>query len=153
MAEGGSLRGQVAVIGVGDTEVGKIPEHSATGLCIDAARRALDDAGLTKNDIDGLVTCNSMAEPHMYHAEAMAEQSADLSQLLRQRRSRRRHHLRGALPSGLGHHARGLQSGADQHGGQPAHWLTREQAMVMQSSSAIPNSKPPTARRCRATTP
>lgn len=68
-----SLRGQVAIVGAADTEVGKVPSVSATGLCIDAACKALEDAGLDKSAVDGLVTCNSMAEPHMYHAEAMAE--------------------------------------------------------------------------------
>ena len=68
-----SLRGKVAIVGAADTEVGKVPHMSATQLCIDAARRALDDAGISKDAVDGLVTCNSMAEPHMYHAEAMAE--------------------------------------------------------------------------------
>ncbi len=68
-----ALRGQVAIVGAADTEVGKVPQFGATALCIEAARRALDDAGITKDQIDGLVTCNSMAEPHMYHAEAIAE--------------------------------------------------------------------------------
>ncbi len=68
-----SIRGAAAIVGVGDTEVGKVPQRSATGLCIDAAMRALADAGIDKDAVDGLVTCNSMAEPHMYHAEAMAE--------------------------------------------------------------------------------
>jgi len=68
-----SIRGQVAIVGAADTEVGKVPQYGATALCVEAARRALDDAGITKDRIDGLVTCNSMAEPHMYHAEAMAE--------------------------------------------------------------------------------
>ena len=68
-----SLRGQVAIVGAADTEVGKVPHYGATALCVEAARRALDDAGITKDQIDGLVTCNSMAEPHMYHAEAIAE--------------------------------------------------------------------------------
>ena len=68
-----SIRGQTAIVGIGDTEVGKVPHRSATGLCIDAAMRALADAGIGKDAVDGLVTCNSMAEPHMYHAEAMAE--------------------------------------------------------------------------------
>jgi acetyl-CoA acetyltransferase len=35
--------------------------------------RALADAGISKDDVDGLVTCQSMAEPIMYHAEAIAE--------------------------------------------------------------------------------
>lgn len=68
-----SLRGRVAIVGAADTEVGKVPQYGATALCVEAARRALDDAGITKDQIDGLVTCNSMAEPHMYHAEAIAE--------------------------------------------------------------------------------
>jgi acetyl-CoA acetyltransferase len=68
-----SLRGKVAIVGAADTEVGKIPHLGPTALCIDAARRALDDAGISKDQVDGLVTCNSMVEPYMYHAEVMAE--------------------------------------------------------------------------------
>jgi acetyl-CoA acetyltransferase len=67
------VRGKVAIVGAADTKVGKVPEFSATELCIDAALRAIDDAGIDKNQIDGLVTCNSMAEPHMYQAETLAE--------------------------------------------------------------------------------
>ncbi len=68
-----SLRGKVAIVGAADTEVGKIPHLGPTALCIDAASRALDDAGISKDQVDGLVTCNSMVEPYMYHAEVMAE--------------------------------------------------------------------------------
>jgi acetyl-CoA acetyltransferase len=68
-----SLRGKVAIVGSADTEVGKLPGLSATELCIEAAMRALDDAGIGKDQIDGLVTCNSMTEPHMYMAEVLAE--------------------------------------------------------------------------------
>ena len=68
-----SLRGKVAIVGAADTTVGKVPEMGATALCIQAAMRVLDDAGIQKDQVDGLVTCNSMAEPYMYHAEAIAE--------------------------------------------------------------------------------
>lgn len=68
-----SLRGKVAIVGSADTEVGKVPDLSATELCIEAAMRALADAGIGKDRIDGLVTCNSMTEPHMYMAEVLAE--------------------------------------------------------------------------------
>jgi acetyl-CoA acetyltransferase len=68
-----SLRGKVDIVGAADTPVGVVPELGATQLCIDAARRVLKDAGISKDQVDGLVTCNSMAEPYMYHAEAMAE--------------------------------------------------------------------------------
>jgi len=63
----------VAIVGAADTEVGKVPGMSATELCVDAAMRALDDAGISKEQIDGLVTCNSMTEPHMYMAEVLSE--------------------------------------------------------------------------------
>jgi acetyl-CoA acetyltransferase len=68
-----SLRGKVAIVGAADTKVGVVPELGATQLCVDAARRVLEDAGITKNQVDGLITCNSMAEPYMYHAETIAE--------------------------------------------------------------------------------
>ncbi|SVD20678.1 uncharacterized protein METZ01_LOCUS373532, partial [marine metagenome] len=58
-----TLRGQVAIVGAADTAVGKVPQLGATQLCIDAARRALEDAGITKDQVDGLVTCNSMSNP------------------------------------------------------------------------------------------
>ncbi len=68
-----SLRGKVAIVGAADTALGKVPDMSATQLCVDAGLRALADAGLRSQDIDGLVTCNSMVEPYMYHAEMIAE--------------------------------------------------------------------------------
>jgi acetyl-CoA acetyltransferase len=63
----------VAIVGAADTAVGKVPHLGAMALCADAARLALEDAGIAKDQVDGLVTCNSMAEPYMYHAEALAE--------------------------------------------------------------------------------
>lgn len=68
-----TLRGKVAIVGAADTEVGTVAHLGASQLCIDAILRALADAGIGKDAVDGLVTCNSMAEPYMYHAEAMAE--------------------------------------------------------------------------------
>lgn len=68
-----NIHGATAIIGAADTAVGKLPNVSATALCAEAALAAVEDAGLTLDDIDGLVTCTSMAEPHMYHAQMMAE--------------------------------------------------------------------------------
>lgn len=64
---------QLAIVGAADTEVGIVPGKSPTELCVEAALLALEDARLDKSQVDGLITCNSMAEPIMYHAEAMAE--------------------------------------------------------------------------------
>ncbi len=69
----GTLRGKAAIVGAADTQVGVVPHVGATRLCLDAILGALDDAGLSKDDVDGLVTCNSIAESWTYHAEAIAE--------------------------------------------------------------------------------
>ena len=41
-----SLRGSVAIVGMGETEVGALPGQGSTELCAEAARRALVDACL-----------------------------------------------------------------------------------------------------------
>lgn len=69
----GNMRGQVAIVGIADTEVGKLVGRSPMELCVEAALAAMADAGVEKSAVDGLVTCNSMAQPMMYHAEATAE--------------------------------------------------------------------------------
>ncbi|HEY7774948.1 MAG TPA: thiolase family protein, partial [Kineobactrum sp.] len=68
-----SMRGKVAIVGAADTRVGVVPGVSATELCVEAILKALDDAGISKHSVDGLITCNSMSQPMLYHAEAMAE--------------------------------------------------------------------------------
>src|SRR5215813_11361833 len=59
-----SLRGKVAIVG---------PQYSATQLYVRGAKLALEDAGIIKEDVDGLITCTSFVEPYMYHAEMIAE--------------------------------------------------------------------------------
>lgn len=67
------LRGSVAIVGIGETPVGSLPGQGSTEICADAARLALEDAGLDKSAVDGLVTCNPWVERHLYHAEMFAE--------------------------------------------------------------------------------
>ena len=67
------LRGAVAIVGAADTAVGKLPGRTPIDLAAEAALAAVADAGLKLTDVDGLVTCNAMAQPMLYHAEAMAE--------------------------------------------------------------------------------
>lgn len=68
-----SLKNKVAIVGAADTEVGVVPNLSATQLYVKAAKLALEDAGITKDQVDGLITCVSFVEPYMYHAEMIAE--------------------------------------------------------------------------------
>lgn len=52
-----SLRGSTAIAGVGTTEQGELPGRSANEIAVEAIQLALDDAGLQKSDVDGLITC------------------------------------------------------------------------------------------------
>ena len=67
------MRGKYAIVGKAETTVGVVPDYSPTELCVQAVAGAVRDAGLTMGQVDGLLTCNSFAEPIMYHAEAIAE--------------------------------------------------------------------------------
>jgi acetyl-CoA acetyltransferase len=68
-----SLKNKVAIVGVGDTKVGVVKDRSATQLYVEAAKLAMEDAGVTKDQVDGLITCVSWVEPYLYHAEMIAE--------------------------------------------------------------------------------
>lgn len=54
-----AIRGQVAVVGVGTTAQGELPGKSADEIAVDAFRLALADAGISKDAVDGLITCRS----------------------------------------------------------------------------------------------
>ncbi|MFT6285326.1 MAG: acetyl-CoA acetyltransferase [Halieaceae bacterium] len=138
-----SLRGQVAIVGVADTAVGIVPDKTPLELCVEAALAAIDDAGLKKDQIDGLVTCNAMAQPLLYHAEAVAEYlqifprycinvgagGGTTFSIL--------HHAASAIATGMADTiviamADSLRSS-----------LTREQAMLAQSSTGHPQFEQP----------
>ena len=68
-----SLRDQVAIVGVGESEIGKVPHMTGLGLNAQAAKRALDDAGLKVSDIDGLLTAYSFTEPYFMLGSVLAE--------------------------------------------------------------------------------
>ena len=50
-----AVKGSIAVAGLGITEMGKVYGRTATGFAAEAIGLALDDAGLGKNDLDGLL--------------------------------------------------------------------------------------------------
>jgi acetyl-CoA acetyltransferase len=49
------LRGAAAIAGLGVTPQGKVYGTNAIGFAVDAVRLALEDAGLTRSDVDGLL--------------------------------------------------------------------------------------------------
>src|SRR5262245_19431593 len=50
------MRGKYAIVGVGQSPMGRVPDTSALSLLALAIRNAVADAGLKKHDIDGLIT-------------------------------------------------------------------------------------------------
>ena len=59
-----SLRGKAAIVGIGEVPTRRVHQgRSLMGLCAEATALALSDAGLKKEDIDGLVTDGVAAPP------------------------------------------------------------------------------------------
>jgi acetyl-CoA acetyltransferase len=53
------MRGRVAIVGIGATAQGELPGRTADDISIEALRLALADAGLAKDQLDGLITGRS----------------------------------------------------------------------------------------------
>ena len=50
-----------AIVGVAESDLGILPGSTVLRLQAQAAKRALDDAGFTKNDVDALITAGNWA--------------------------------------------------------------------------------------------
>ncbi|MFQ5578211.1 MAG: thiolase family protein, partial [Anaerolineae bacterium] len=50
-----SLKGSIAIAGIGEVPTGRFPERSALFCALEAARQAIADAGLRKDDIDTVI--------------------------------------------------------------------------------------------------
>jgi acetyl-CoA acetyltransferase len=68
-----TLRNKVAIVGVGESDIGKVPGMSGLGLNAQAARRALDDSGLALSEIDGVLTAYSLTEPYFMLGSVLCE--------------------------------------------------------------------------------
>jgi len=68
-----SLKNKVAIVGVGESDIGRVPTMSGLGLNAQAAKRALDDAGLNVSDIDGMLTAYSFTEPYFMLGSVLSE--------------------------------------------------------------------------------
>ena len=62
---------RTAIAGIGTTAFGKLPGRSSWSLQAEAVKRALDDAGLTKDDVDGLFTEPPFSEPLLLHGHSL----------------------------------------------------------------------------------
>ena len=65
------LRDRAAIVGIGATEFSKDSGRSELRLAIEAVTAALDDAGLTPRDVDGMVTFTMDTNPEIHIARQM----------------------------------------------------------------------------------
>jgi acetyl-CoA acetyltransferase len=73
MKKADSLKNKVAIVGVGESDIGKVPYMTGLGLNAQAAKRALNDAGLKVTDIDGVLTAYSFTEPYFMLGSVLCE--------------------------------------------------------------------------------
>ncbi|HXX85403.1 MAG TPA: thiolase family protein [Casimicrobiaceae bacterium] len=73
MANPTALKNKTAIVGVGESDIGKVPNLSGLGLNAQASKRALADAGLKVSDIDGLLTAYSFTEPYTMLGSSLCE--------------------------------------------------------------------------------
>lgn len=60
------LRNRYAIVGVGQSRLGRVPETGSSDLLLQAIKNALDDAGLSASDIDGLI-CRGPHDIYTHH--------------------------------------------------------------------------------------
>ena len=135
--------GDFALIGMAESDVGIVPDKSPRELCVQVTLDAVRDAGLTLREVDGLITCNAFAEPIMYHAEAVAEYLG----------WQPRHCVTVNTGGGTTFMALNMAAAAIAAGMADTivvamadslrSFMTREQAMVVQSSSGHPHYEQP----------
>lgn len=64
---------KIVIAGVGETEQGKIPDKSSFQFLSEASKLAIEDAGIKKNDVDGVVTAFSLVEHTFMHCTTFAD--------------------------------------------------------------------------------
>ena len=64
---------KIVIAGVGETEQGKIPDKSSFHFLSEASKLAIEDAGIKKTDVDGLVTAFSLVEQTFMHCTTFAD--------------------------------------------------------------------------------
>ena len=64
---------KIVIAGVGETEQGKIPDKSSFHFLSEASKIAIEDTGIKKSDVDGLVTAFSLVEHTFMHCTTFAD--------------------------------------------------------------------------------
>ena len=67
-----NLSGRYAIVGMGETVVGKRPEASTHSLHLEAIRACLQDAGVSASEVDGFLTNQPLNDAHRSYAVRLA---------------------------------------------------------------------------------
>ena len=76
-----SLKSRTAIAGLGITKQGKVYDYNQVGFASEAVRLALDDAGLTRDDLDGLLVNPGLSWGDMGMASFQLQQAMGLRNL------------------------------------------------------------------------
>lgn len=68
----GNLSGKCAIVGMGETIVGKRPDATTNSLHLEAIKACLDDAGVKNTQVDGLLTNQPLNDSHRSYAVKLA---------------------------------------------------------------------------------
>lgn len=68
----GNLSGKCAIVGMGETVVGKRPDATTNSLHLEAIKACLDDAGVKNTQVDGLLTNQPLNDSHRSYAVKLA---------------------------------------------------------------------------------
>src|SRR5437867_1678403 len=68
-----NVSGKYAIVGIGETEVGRRLDKTITALGLQAAVAAIADAGLKKQQIDGLITHQQRSNPQANSSALLAD--------------------------------------------------------------------------------
>ena len=74
MTDATGLRDRYAVVGIGLSRFGKVPGTSAIGFCLESAKRAIEDCGIARDEIDGVLVLMppQMGEQHGWASRVAA---------------------------------------------------------------------------------
>ena len=68
-----SVLDEIAIVGIGETPIGKLPGRSAIQLQAEAAVAAVQSAGLSKTDIDAVYSFSGYSQAMLMHGARVAE--------------------------------------------------------------------------------
>ncbi len=69
----GKLTKQFAIVGIGETKVGRLSHSTPMSLALEAAKKAIEDAGLKNLDIDGLLSQQPYLNPTLMFSTWIAQ--------------------------------------------------------------------------------